>query len=124
MSTSMVPAVSATSGIVFLNGYTEGDGWEVTGLDWQTGETVHRTIFGQSNLGNGAYALIEGLPNGDLLFGQRGWTTARNDRAVADRAAQRSGNPVNARAMTSRWISLVPSKMVKIFASRCIRSTG
>ncbi len=72
VSTSMVPAVSATSGIVFLNGYTEADGWEVTGLDWQTGETVHRTIFGQSNLGNGAYALIEGLPNGDLLFNSVG----------------------------------------------------
>ncbi|MFL0274407.1 hypothetical protein [Mycobacterium sp. SMC-19] len=124
MSTSMVPAASATSRIIVLNGYTEADGWEVTGLDWQTGETVHRTIFGQSNLGNGAYALIEGLPNGDLLFGQRGRTTARNDREVAGRAAQRSGNPVSARAMTSRWISLVPSKMVKIFASRCIRSTG
>ncbi|WP_409428465.1 hypothetical protein [Mycobacterium sp. SMC-11] len=72
VSTSMVPAVSATSGIVFLNGYTKADGWEVTGLDWQTGETVHRTIFGQSNLGNGAYALIEGLPNGDLLFNSVG----------------------------------------------------
>lgn len=33
---------------------------------------VHRTIFGQSNLGNGAYALIEGLPNGDLLFNSVG----------------------------------------------------
>lgn len=77
VSTSMVPAVSATSGIVFLNGYSKNgyskaDGWEVTGLDWQTGETVHRTIFGQSNLGNGAYALIEGLPNGDLLFNSVG----------------------------------------------------
>jgi len=33
---------------------------------------VHRTIFGQSNLGNGAYALIEGPPNGDLLFNSVG----------------------------------------------------
>lgn len=59
-------------GIVFLNGYTKADGWEVTGLDWKTGETVHRTIFGQSNLGSGAYTLIEGLPNGDLLFNSVG----------------------------------------------------
>ncbi|OLT80718.1 hypothetical protein FJK96_19275 [Mycobacteroides chelonae] len=72
VSTSMVPAVSTSSGIIFLNGYTKADGWEVTGLDWKTGETVHRTIFGQSNLGNGAYALIEGLPNGDLLFNSVG----------------------------------------------------
>ncbi|MEU1427999.1 hypothetical protein ABZ412_13080 [Nocardia sp. NPDC005746] len=71
-STSMVPAISSTTGIVFVNGYSKADGWEVTGLDWKTGETVHRTIFGQSNLGNGAYAIIEGLPNGDLLFNSIG----------------------------------------------------
>jgi hypothetical protein len=71
-STSMVPAVSSKTGIVFVNGYSKADGWEVTGLDWKTGETVHRTIFGQSNLGNGAYAIIEALPNGDLLFNSIG----------------------------------------------------
>ena len=32
--------------------------------------------------------------------------------------------PEMARLMISRWISLVPSKMVKIFESRCHRSTG
>jgi hypothetical protein len=32
--------------------------------------------------------------------------------------------PEIARLMTMRWISLVPSKMVKILASRCQRSTG
>ncbi|GAB2529227.1 hypothetical protein [Nocardia heshunensis] len=72
VSTSMVPAVSTTSGLVFVNGYSKADGWEVTGLDWKTGETVHRTIFGQSNLGNGAYALVEAFPNGDLLFNSVG----------------------------------------------------
>ncbi|MGW4247070.1 hypothetical protein [Nocardia sp. NPDC004722] len=72
VSTSMVPAVSSGAGIVFVNGYSKADGWEVTGLDWKTGETVHRTVFGQSNLGNGAYALIEALPNGDLLFNSVG----------------------------------------------------
>ncbi len=72
VSTSMVPAVSSKSGIVFVNGYTKTNGWELTGLDWKTGETVHRTIFGQSNLGNGAYAIVEALPNGDLLFNSVG----------------------------------------------------
>ena len=33
-------------------------------------------------------------------------------------------SPVTARPMSMRWISLVPSKMVKILASRCQRSTG
>lgn len=72
VSTSMVPAVSAPSGIVFVNGYTKKDGWEVTGLDWKTGRTVHRTIFGQDNLGNGAYAIVQFFPNGDLLFNSVG----------------------------------------------------
>ncbi|MFE3986501.1 hypothetical protein ACFXPR_18615 [Nocardia tengchongensis] len=72
VSTSMVPATSTDTGIVFVNGYSKADGWEVTGLDWKTGETVHRTIFGQSNLGNGAYAIVEGLPNGDILFNSVG----------------------------------------------------
>ncbi|WP_405133634.1 hypothetical protein [Nocardia sp. NBC_01388] len=72
VSTSMVPAVSTEGGMVFVNGYSKADGWELTGLDWKTGETVHRTIFGQSNLGNGAYAIVEAFPNGDLLFNSIG----------------------------------------------------
>ena len=36
----------------------------------------------------------------------------------------RTSSPVTARPMIIRWISDVPSKMVKIFASRCQRSTG
>jgi hypothetical protein len=72
VGTSMVPAMSSASNIVFVNGYTKQDGWELTGMDWNTGETVHRTIFGQDNLGNGAYALIQFLENGDLLFNSVG----------------------------------------------------
>ncbi|MFI7670471.1 hypothetical protein [Nocardia sp. NPDC049526] len=33
---------------------------------------MHRTIFGQSNLGNGADVLVEFFPNGDLLFNSVG----------------------------------------------------
>lgn len=72
VSTSMVPAASSVSGMVLVNGYTKADGWEVTGLDWTTGETLQRTIFGQDNLGNGAYALIQFMSNGDLLFNSIG----------------------------------------------------
>ena len=67
-SISMVPAVSTSSNIVFVNGYNKDSGWEVTGMDWDTGKTVHRTIFGKDNYGNGAYAIIQFFPNGDLLF--------------------------------------------------------
>ena len=72
VSTSMVPAGSSETGIVAVNGYTKADGWEVTGVDWATGETVTRVIFGRGNLSNGAYALLQFLPDGDLLFNSIG----------------------------------------------------
>lgn len=68
VSTSMVPVVSLKSNVVLMNGYTKKDGWEVTGLDWDSGKVVHRTIFGQNNYGNGAYALIELLPDNNMVF--------------------------------------------------------
>lgn len=71
-SISMIPSVSTTSNMVFVNGYSKADGWEVTGLDWETGTTVHRVIFGQTSRGNGAYAIIQYLENGDLLFNSVG----------------------------------------------------
>ena len=67
-SPSMIPCVSTASGIVFVNGYYKSTGWEVTGLDWNTGATRHRVVFGSNNRGNGAYAIIQYLPDGDLLF--------------------------------------------------------
>ena len=74
VATSMVPAASSGSNMVMVNGYTKADGWEVTGMDWDTGETVQRVIFGQDNLGNGAYAVIQYAPNGNLLFNGVGGT--------------------------------------------------
>jgi hypothetical protein len=75
VSISMVPSVSSASNLVFVNGYYLKTGWEVTGMDWNTGETVHRVSFGQSNLGNGAYAIIQYLSNGDLVFNSIGGPT-------------------------------------------------
>lgn len=66
-STSMVPIHSQASSMAVVSGYYK-DGWEVTGMDWDTGEIVHRTLFGKSNYGNGSYAIIQFLPTGDLLF--------------------------------------------------------
>ncbi|RGP37524.1 hypothetical protein D1012_09980 [Pseudotabrizicola alkalilacus] len=68
VSISMVPVASSGAGAVFVNGYSAEDGWEVTGLDWETGKTVSRTIFGQDNKGNGAYAILQFFPDGDMLF--------------------------------------------------------
>ena len=67
-STSMVPIHSRLGSMALVNGYTAADGWEVTGMDWTTGTTVHRTIFGHKTFGNGAYAILQYLNNGDLLF--------------------------------------------------------
>jgi hypothetical protein len=67
-STSMVPAHSQNDGMVMVNGYDATNGWEVTGLDWSSGVISHQTIFGQSNFGNGAYAILQALENQDLLF--------------------------------------------------------
>jgi len=69
---SMTPAVSTASNMVLINQYTKADGWELTGMDWKTGTTVHRSIFGQDPLGNGAGSFLQFLPNGDLLFNSIG----------------------------------------------------
>lgn len=69
---SMVPAMSTGSGVAFSSGYTIEDGWELTGMDWNTGQTVTRYIFGKTNYGNGACATIQFMPNKDLLFNSIG----------------------------------------------------
>lgn len=68
VSTSMVPLVTSASNMVLVNGYTKERGWEITGLDWNTGKNRTRIEFGQTNRGNGAYAILQLLENGDLLF--------------------------------------------------------
>lgn len=44
------------------------DAYLRTGLDWKSGATRHRSILGKNNRANGAYAIIQYLANGDLLF--------------------------------------------------------
>jgi hypothetical protein len=66
-STSMIPVHSESANMALINGWGL-DGWGVLGLDWNTGKTVHHTIFGQANFGNGAYAILQYLENQDLLF--------------------------------------------------------
>jgi len=67
-SISMIPAVSTASDMVFVNGWYDNAGWKITGLDWATGKTRHQVNLGKSNRGNGAYAILQYFPNGDLLF--------------------------------------------------------
>lgn len=68
VSTSMVPLVTSGSNMVLVNGYTKERGWEITGLDWNNGKTRTRVEFGHTNRGNGAYAILQLLENGDILF--------------------------------------------------------
>lgn len=63
-SISQVPVVSVASRAAAINTFGPHDGWEVTGVDWDTGRTVHRTVFGKITAGNGAYALVQVLQDG------------------------------------------------------------
>ncbi len=65
---TMKPAVSTTSGVVCVNGFYPESGWEITGLDWNSGEIVHRSVFGKNNYGNAAFATLQYFANGDMLF--------------------------------------------------------
>lgn len=67
-SISQVPVISTASRMALINSYDAADGWEVTGMDWDTGATVHRTTFGPAVAGNGAYALVQVLEGGDMIF--------------------------------------------------------
>ena len=72
VSISTVPAASASSGIVIVNGYTKKQGWEITGLDWSTGKNVTRVLFGHDTRGNGAYSILQFLEGDELLFNSIG----------------------------------------------------
>ena len=48
----------------------------------------------------------------------------RTGAGVWPYGAYRMARPVTERAISRRWISDVPSKIVMILASRCQRSTG
>lgn len=67
-SPSTVPMVSAGSRQAYVNGFVDGN-WEITGIDWDSGEIVTRLIMGESQAYNGAWSLIQILPDGDIEFG-------------------------------------------------------
>jgi hypothetical protein len=68
-----------------------------------------------------------GHETGRLTLGQNGPSPGYTIGISAGRVrslAYRTSSPVTVRPISIRWISDVPSKIVKIFASRCQRSTG
>ena len=67
-SPSTVPMISGGAQQVYVNGFVDGK-WEVTGLDWETGEAVTRLRLGDSHIYNGAYSVIHLLPGGDIVLG-------------------------------------------------------
>jgi hypothetical protein len=68
VSTGAPPVVSGPSHLLFLHGCTPEAGYELTGLDWEHGKTVHRTILGRDGLGPRGGAPLRFLPDGDLLL--------------------------------------------------------
>jgi hypothetical protein len=68
VSTGAAPSVSGPSHLLFVHGCTPEDGYELTGLDWEHGRTVHRTILGHDGLGPRGGAPLRFLPDGDLLL--------------------------------------------------------
>ena len=68
VETDSVPIHSQSGNMALMTGYRLPYGREVLGLNWDTGKTVHHTIFGDKNFGNGAFAIPEYLGNGDLVF--------------------------------------------------------
>ena len=69
VETSTGSTHSQSGNMAIVPGYRLPYGWEVLGLDWDTGKTVHHTIFGDKNFGNGAFAIpLQYLENGDLVF--------------------------------------------------------
>jgi hypothetical protein len=74
------------------------------------------------------YALVLGsllLPAGGLLDAEADVGAPFKIRISAMTSGYyRTSSPVTALPMITRWISDVPSKMVKILASLCQRSTG
>lgn len=67
ISTNVAPIHSQSSNMALTSGYRSPYGWEVLGLDWDTGKTVYHTIFGDKNFGNTGFAILEYLKNGDLI---------------------------------------------------------
>ena len=69
VETSTGPSHSQSGNMALFPGYRLPYGWEVLGLDWDTGKTMHHTIFGDKNFGNPAYAVpLEYFENGDLVL--------------------------------------------------------
>jgi hypothetical protein len=67
-SPSMVPLVSAGSRQAYVQSAEEGV-FAFVGLDWETGETRTRIELPRTQAMNGAYMLIQLLPDGDLVTG-------------------------------------------------------
>jgi hypothetical protein len=100
---------------------------------WVTGGTIgyvrtsgdHEVDLGPVTVpsANGPVAPFPWNPSGSSKAGKARPEPSTGSSDAAS-SPYRTSSPVTARPMITRWISEVPSKIVKIFASRCQRSTG
>ena len=64
---AIIPVLSAISRQAYVLGWDK-DGWNVSGFDFDTGKTETRMVLGRSQQFNGAWGVLQLLPDGDVFI--------------------------------------------------------
>lgn len=64
---AIIPVISTTSRQAYVMAWDER-GWNITGLDVDSGKTETRMVLGHSQQFNGAWGTLQLLPNGDVFL--------------------------------------------------------
>lgn len=64
---AIIPVLSTSSRQAYVLGW-DSDGWNVTGLDFATGQTQTHMVLGRSQQFNGAWGVLQLLPGGDVFI--------------------------------------------------------
>lgn len=64
---AIIPVLSTKSRQAYVMSWNE-QGWNVTGLDFDTGKTETQMTLGRSQQFNGAWGILQLLPNGDVFI--------------------------------------------------------
>lgn len=64
---AIIPVLSTISRQAYVLGW-DTDGWNVSGFDFDTGKTETRMVLGRSQQFNGAWGVLQLLPDGDVFI--------------------------------------------------------
>lgn len=64
---AIIPVLSTVSRQAYVMAW-DSDGWNVTGLDFDSGKTETRMVLGRSQQFNGAWGVLQLLPDGDVFI--------------------------------------------------------